>query len=39
VSDWYIAPLVRTKYMDMSRDRNAGRYDGVNIDNRSIERV
>jgi sorting nexin-29 len=29
----------KTKYMVMSRDRNAGRGDGVKIDNRSIERV
>jgi hypothetical protein len=28
-----------TKYMVMSRDRNAGRGHGVKIDNRSIERV
>jgi hypothetical protein len=29
----------KTKYMDMSRDRNAGRGHGVKIDNRSTERV
>jgi hypothetical protein len=29
----------KTKYTDMSRDRNAGRGHGVKIDNRSIERV
>jgi methyl coenzyme M reductase subunit D len=29
----------KTKYMVMSRDRNAGRCHGVKIDNRSIERV
>jgi hypothetical protein len=29
----------KTKYMVMSRDRNAGRGEGVRIDNRSIERV
>jgi hypothetical protein len=29
----------KTKYMVMSRDRNAGRGHGVKIDNRSIERV
>jgi sensor domain CHASE-containing protein len=28
-----------TKYMVMSRDRNAGRNDSVKIDNSSIERV
>jgi hypothetical protein len=29
----------KTKYMVMSRDRNAGRRHGVKIDNSSIERV
>jgi hypothetical protein len=29
----------KTKTMVMSRDRNAGRGEGVKIDNRSIERV
>jgi len=29
----------KTKYMVMSRDRNAGRDHGVKIDNSSIERV
>jgi hypothetical protein len=29
----------KTKYMVMSRDRNAGRGEDVKIDNRSIERV
>jgi hypothetical protein len=29
----------KTKYMVMSRDRNAGRDDSVKIDNSSIERV
>jgi hypothetical protein len=29
----------KTKYMVMSRDRNAGRCHGVKIDDRSIERV
>jgi hypothetical protein len=29
----------KTKYMIMSRDRNAGRRHSVKIDNRSIERV
>jgi hypothetical protein len=29
----------KTKYMIMSRDRNAGRGDSVKIDNSSIERV
>jgi hypothetical protein len=29
----------KTKYMVMSRNRNAGRGDSVKIDNRSIERV
>jgi hypothetical protein len=29
----------KTKYVVMSRDRNAGRGDGVKVDNRSIERV
>jgi hypothetical protein len=29
----------KTKYMIMSRDQNAGRGEGVKIDNRSIERV
>jgi hypothetical protein len=29
----------KTKYVVMSRDRNAGRGHGVKIDNRSIERV
>jgi hypothetical protein len=29
----------KTKYMVMSRDRNAGRGDSVKIDNRSIESV
>jgi hypothetical protein len=29
----------KTKYMVMSRDRNAGRDDGVKIDNSSIEKV
>jgi hypothetical protein len=29
----------KTKYMVMTRDRNAGRDDSVKIDNSSIERV
>jgi hypothetical protein len=29
----------KTKYMVMSRERNAGRDDGVKIDNSSIERL
>jgi hypothetical protein len=29
----------KTKYLVMSRDRNAGRDDSVKIDNSSIERV
>jgi hypothetical protein len=29
----------KTKYMVMSRDRNAGRDDSVKIDNSSIERL
>jgi hypothetical protein len=31
--------LMTTKYMVMSRERNAGRGDSVKIDNSSIERV